>query len=483
MLSTKPNASSPGVSLTDRGDIAAMPSPTRELAGRACALAAAALLAAAGALPGGTDNGPKPSPAPEAHAACRMLAPFAAAGQMVVPFPTDADLQAGEVIAYEENIPLTYVVLDLAKAYGPAGQGKPGAGLLRRILLLKPSTFLIDDQVRPPAGTEQVRWRLLARGAPKVAGREVTLADKAGTLVCQTLLPRKAVLERTAAGVDVLAPAGPGDVRLLQLIHLGDAETAPQAEVEEKDGTLKVTVSGKERVYHLSLPKGRIGGDIKITRAQGKVVLPRRVLASGILPSGKLWKELLESYDAPYRRGNRPPFDTGRPEPELIKLVEQGVIRPPARVVDIGCGSGNNAVYLAQKGFDVTGIDIAPSALKVGEDLARKAGVKVRWVLASVLEEPLPLEAFDILLDRGTYHGLRKIGGPQYIKTARRYSRPGSQFVLMATDRISLQDMHDDFDRLWRFEKVHEFTFDRQPTAAVKTGHVVIMRRKDPAAR
>lgn len=66
-----------------------------------------------------------------------------------------------------------------------------------------------------------------------------------------------------------------------------------------------------------------------------------------------------------------------------------------------------NAVYLAGQGFDVTAIDLAPTALEAGRERAREAGVTVKWIQADVLNPPA-LAPFDLIFDRGCYHGVRR---------------------------------------------------------------------------
>jgi len=57
-----------------------------------------------------------------------------------------------------------------------------------------------------------------------------------------------------------------------------------------------------------------------------------------------------------------PPWDIGRPQKEIIRLAKDGEIS--GRVLDVGCGTGENALYLAGLGFEVWGIDAAPAAIK-----------------------------------------------------------------------------------------------------------------------
>lgn len=72
------------------------------------------------------------------------------------------------------------------------------------------------------------------------------------------------------------------------------------------------------------------------------------------------------------------PWEVG-PRQELVELVSSGRLRP-GRAVDLGCGTGANAVFLAQHGFEVTGIDFAPAALAKATAKAATAGVQVRFL-------------------------------------------------------------------------------------------------------
>src|SRR5262249_50729465 len=79
-----------------------------------------------------------------------------------------------------------------------------------------------------------------------------------------------------------------------------------------------------------------------------------------------------------YRDGSLP-WDTGRPSSELQSVLSQNAIRP-CRALELGCGTGTNCVWLAQQGFEVTGVDVAPLAVEAAEKRAKAAGVKVRFL-------------------------------------------------------------------------------------------------------
>jgi SAM-dependent methyltransferase len=401
----------------------------------------------------------------------------AADGRVVVPFPDVSDLEAGDLVAYENNDQFTYVVLDLSRAYKAGGAPAAAPRLVRRLFLFKPSTLLVEDQVQAPAGTKEVRWTLAGRGKPEVARGRVTLAGPGARLVCRTLLPKEAAQEQSGTRVDeVVPPGGAAAARFLHVVRSGRRGKTGAVEarlVGGVGGAVEATVKSQGNVYRLTLPAGRLGpGTLEKRDNEGARLLGLRLLPSGVLPPAYLVQE----WDRPYRVGPVP-WDTGRPSPELKKLVKDGKLRP-GRLVDLGCGSGLNAVYLAGKGFDVTAIDIAPTALTQGMTAAEQAKVKVRWLLASVLDPPA-LEPFDIVFDRGCYHTFAGEAAPTaaYVETVRRYARPGTRFVLLA--HTAPEKVRADWGALFEVEHVHKFIFDRRPDdPKERQGHLWIMRRK-----
>lgn len=136
-----------------------------------------------------------------------------------------------------------------------------------------------------------------------------------------------------------------------------------------------------------------------------------------------------------YLRG-RPPWDTGITPPELVELVEGGVA-PPGRALDIGCGTGTNAVYLAQHGFEVVGTDVAWLAIRKARRKAREAGVAATFYAsdATKLGAPggqLAGEAFDLVLDIGCFHSVASSDRAAYRSMLKRMVRPGGRYLLYA---------------------------------------------------
>jgi ubiquinone/menaquinone biosynthesis C-methylase UbiE len=105
-----------------------------------------------------------------------------------------------------------------------------------------------------------------------------------------------------------------------------------------------------------------------------------------------------------YESGEFKHWESGYPSPELVALVAADMIRKNTRVLDVGCGGGIDAVFMAQLGFKVIGVDISATALKIAEKRAEQVHVKVDWRRGSVLELPIDDGSVDFVTDRGLFH-------------------------------------------------------------------------------
>jgi len=139
-------------------------------------------------------------------------------------------------------------------------------------------------------------------------------------------------------------------------------------------------------------------------------------------------------YDLLYRKGAA--WDQHGVGPELRQLVESGRLSPldyPS-VLDLGCGTGINAVYLAEQGFDVTGVDFTPLALKRAQEHAAAAGVEktCRFVHGDLTASSSPglKGTFDLLVDYSTIDDLPGPARQAAARTVLRHSKPGSKFFL-----------------------------------------------------
>src|SRR5882724_7661213 len=92
------------------------------------------------------------------------------------------------------------------------------------------------------------------------------------------------------------------------------------------------------------------------------------------------------------------PWDSGRPSEELLRVLDAGKLTGKT-VLEIGCGTGTNAVELARRGFQVTATDLVDQAIQSARDKARQAKVNVDFRVADVLRDSFG-GPYDILFDR-----------------------------------------------------------------------------------
>lgn len=124
------------------------------------------------------------------------------------------------------------------------------------------------------------------------------------------------------------------------------------------------------------------------------------------------------------------PWDSKAPKESVIAWQEAGLIR--GDVLDIGCGLGDNAIYLAQHGHSVTGLDISPTALITAERRALDARVNVRFAVTDATALDGYPGAFDTVIDSGCYHCLDDAAKRDYATAVHRATRPGATLLISA---------------------------------------------------
>jgi SAM-dependent methyltransferase len=123
------------------------------------------------------------------------------------------------------------------------------------------------------------------------------------------------------------------------------------------------------------------------------------------------------------------PWNIASPPQALVELVESGQLRP-CRAIDLGCGAGNYATYLAGMGFDVTGVDISPSAIALAEANARQKEVSCQFVAADVLGGLTEItETFEFAFDWSLLHHVFPAQRNRYVQTVQRLLAPGGQYL------------------------------------------------------
>jgi SAM-dependent methyltransferase len=179
----------------------------------------------------------------------------------------------------------------------------------------------------------------------------------------------------------------------------------------------------------------------------------------------------VEHWDQRYRQGESP-WDTGRPSSELMRVVAEERIAP-CRAIELGCGTGTNAVWLAQQGFDVVAVDLSPLAIGRAEERAKAAGVTVRFLAADVLNPPDLGGPYPFFFDRGCYHVVRRIDAGRYVRTLQQVAAPnGLGLVLTGNARephtpgppvVSEEEIRKELGEGFEIRRLREFRFDAIP--------------------
>lgn len=142
--------------------------------------------------------------------------------------------------------------------------------------------------------------------------------------------------------------------------------------------------------------------------------------------SAKLWSWVYNLFYS-----NRAPWEMGGPRPEVVELVESGQLHP-SPAIDLGCGTGDNVIYLARHGFSVVGVDISPKAIDQARTKARDAGVLAHFLVSDITELTGVGGPFDLVLDFGCLHCI--IGTParkRYVQSLLKLTRTGTIYILL----------------------------------------------------
>jgi SAM-dependent methyltransferase len=207
-------------------------------------------------------------------------------------------------------------------------------------------------------------------------------------------------------------------------------------------------------------------------------------------------------YELIYRYGQAP-YDNG-PDQHLVDLVESGRIKP-CRAIDLGCGTGRNALFLSGHGFNVTGIDYASSAIEKARHKAMVAGLDADFFVDDLTNLQSVEGTFDFMVDAGVLDVFNPKLRDLYVQNIVPLSHPGSLFFLYGWEwelswweqlilrRLSLfgailepGEIHERFGEYFTIEKIFHETNPRTGLVAIFSGKnkapgyaVYLMMRKD----
>jgi SAM-dependent methyltransferase len=123
------------------------------------------------------------------------------------------------------------------------------------------------------------------------------------------------------------------------------------------------------------------------------------------------------------------PFFVDRPDESLAEWVGRGTLHP-GRALDLGCGNGRNAIFLARHGFTVDAVDYSQKAIKWAVERAAEAGVHVAWSCRSVFDLQYAAGSYDLVYDSGLFHHLPPHRRRTYVERVTHALKPGGWFGL-----------------------------------------------------
>ncbi len=173
------------------------------------------------------------------------------------------------------------------------------------------------------------------------------------------------------------------------------------------------------------------------------------------------------SFDAAYE--GVPPWDIGRPQREIARLVEEG--RISGSVLDVGCGTGEHALLLSQRGHEVWGLDASPRAIRKAKRKRDQRGVACTFIVGDALDLAQFKRTFDAVIDCGLFHVFSDAERPRFAVSLAGVLRPGGVYHVLCFSeeeptawggprRVTQREIRETFDAGWRIDEIRPAVFE-----------------------
>ncbi|MEQ2528087.1 class I SAM-dependent methyltransferase [Bacillaceae bacterium CLA-AA-H227] len=123
------------------------------------------------------------------------------------------------------------------------------------------------------------------------------------------------------------------------------------------------------------------------------------------------------------------PFFVNAPDENLVSYFEQGFFHS-GRALELGCGPGRNAIYLAEHGYSVDAVDLSEEGIAWGRERAAEKNIHVNFINKSIFDLELEENAYDIVYDSGCFHHIAPHRRMSYLELLNKALKPNGYFGL-----------------------------------------------------
>jgi cyclopropane fatty-acyl-phospholipid synthase-like methyltransferase len=173
-------------------------------------------------------------------------------------------------------------------------------------------------------------------------------------------------------------------------------------------------------------------------------------------------------WDGAYAEAAPAPWDTGRPQPAFARLAEKGLLL--GRLLDSGCGTGEQSLLAAAYGADAMGVDVSPRAIERARGKAAERGLAACFEVADILRLPDLGLTFDTIIDSGVFHVFDDEDRARYVTSLASVLRAGGHCYLICFSdrqpgtfgprRVSQDELRAAFSDGWTVESIEADTFE-----------------------
>ncbi len=164
-----------------------------------------------------------------------------------------------------------------------------------------------------------------------------------------------------------------------------------------------------------------------------------------------------------------PPWDIGRPQKEFVKLEKSGAI--VGDVLDAGCGTGENSLFLASRGHRVLGVDSSFRAIQKAKAKSIERSIRADFIVWDALGLSELTMKFDSAIDCGLFHTFTNEDRVRYERNLYSVLKPGGRYFMLAfsddepTDwggprRITKEEIRRTFSKRWKVDSTKKATFE-----------------------